>query len=148
MASLLVASLPGGEVTVNNHVREQDGIEPCEIAKNFRVLMKWSNKFDCLIFEMFFIRDLKPKQTERVHPRKAVCSTLVVFLFHFLFILHFHIPLSLLFVGKYLSFYFSLSQKFVYMRNFLSMNVNLKMTVERSKRRPRFSSLVLITKQQ
>ena len=27
----------------------------------FRVLRKCSNKFDCLIFEMFFIRDLKPK---------------------------------------------------------------------------------------
>ena len=33
-----------------------------EIAKNFRVLRKYSNKFDCLIFEIFFfIRDLKPK---------------------------------------------------------------------------------------
>ena len=37
------------------------GNDPCEIAKNFRVLRKCSNKFDCLIFEMFFIRDLKPK---------------------------------------------------------------------------------------
>ena len=46
---------------IGNHVREQHGIEPCEIAKNFRVLRKCSNKFDCLIFEMFFIRDLKPK---------------------------------------------------------------------------------------
>lgn len=45
---------------LGNHVREH-GIEPCEIAKNFRVLRKCSNKFDCLIFEMLFIRDLKPK---------------------------------------------------------------------------------------
>ena len=35
------------------HVREQHGNEPCEIAKNFRVLRKCSNKFDCLILEMF-----------------------------------------------------------------------------------------------
>ena len=46
---------------IGNHVREQHGNEPCEIAKNFRVLRKCSNKFDCLIFEMFLIRDLKPK---------------------------------------------------------------------------------------
>ena len=46
---------------IGNHVREQHGNEPCEIAKNFRVLRKCSNKIDCLIFEMFLIRDLKPK---------------------------------------------------------------------------------------
>ena len=46
---------------IGNHVREQHGIEPCEIAKNFRVPRKCSNKFECLIFEMFFIRDVKPK---------------------------------------------------------------------------------------
>ena len=46
---------------ISNHVREQHGNEPREIAKNFRVLRKCSSKFDCLIFEMFFIRDLEPK---------------------------------------------------------------------------------------
>jgi len=46
---------------IGSHVREQHGNESCEIAKNFRVLRKCSNKFDCLIFETFFIRDLKPK---------------------------------------------------------------------------------------
>ena len=47
--------------TIGNNVREQHGNETCEIAKNFRVLRKCSSKFDCLIFEMFFTRDLKPK---------------------------------------------------------------------------------------
>ena len=46
---------------IGNHVREKHGNKPCEIAKNFRVLRKCSSKFDCLVFEMFFIRDLKPK---------------------------------------------------------------------------------------
>ena len=46
---------------IGNDVREQHGNEPREITKNFRISRKWSNKFDCLIFEMFFIRDLKPK---------------------------------------------------------------------------------------
>ena len=47
---------------MGNHVREQHENEPCEIENNFWILRKCSNKFDdCLIFEMFFIRDLKPK---------------------------------------------------------------------------------------
>ena len=46
---------------IRNHVREQHGNEPCEIVKNFRVLRKCTNKFDYLIFEMFLIRELKPK---------------------------------------------------------------------------------------
>ena len=49
------------EHMIGNRVREQHGNEPCEIAKNFRVLKKCSSKFNCLSFEMFFIRDLKPK---------------------------------------------------------------------------------------
>ena len=46
---------------IGNHVKEQHGKEPQGIAKNFKILRKCQNKFDCLIFEMFFIRDLKPK---------------------------------------------------------------------------------------
>ena len=39
---------------IGNHVREQHGNEPREIAKNFRVLRKCWSKFDYLIFEMLF----------------------------------------------------------------------------------------------
>jgi len=46
---------------MSDHVREQHGNETCEIVKNLRVLRKCSNDFDCLIFEMFLIWDLKPK---------------------------------------------------------------------------------------
>ena len=56
---------------IGNHVREQHGNEPCEIAKNFRVLRKCSSKFDCLIFEMFFIRDLKPKLSKQSNSIRA-----------------------------------------------------------------------------
>ena len=40
---------------IGNHVREQHGNEPCEIAKNFRVLKKRSSKFDCLILTCFLL---------------------------------------------------------------------------------------------
>ena len=58
---------------IGNHVREQHGNDPCEIAKNFRVLRKCSNKFECLIFEMFFIRDLKPKLNKQ---SDSICAAL------------------------------------------------------------------------
>ena len=42
-----------------NHLREQHNIAPEDIAQNFRILRKCQNKFDCLIFEMLFIKELK-----------------------------------------------------------------------------------------
>ena len=59
---------------IGNRVREQDGNEPCEIAKNLKVLRKCSNKFDCLIFEMFFVRDLKPKFNKQSDSIRAKLS--------------------------------------------------------------------------
>ena len=57
---------------IGSYVREQHGKEPCEIAKNFRVLRKCSSKFDFWIFKMFFIRDLKPelnKQSDSIRAK-------------------------------------------------------------------------------
>ena len=57
---------------IRNHVREQDGKEPHEITKNFSILRKCSSNFDCLIFEMLFIRDLKlklNKQGDSMHAK-------------------------------------------------------------------------------
>ena len=93
-------------LVIGNHLREQHGNEPCEIAKNFRVLRKSSNKFDILIFEMFFIRDLKPK-LNRVIPSAQSCllnTSNIFHSLHLLFALHFRILLFLLFVCKYLAF--------------------------------------------
>ena len=133
---------------IGNHVREQHGNEPCEIAKNFRVPRKCSNKFDCLIFEMFLTRDLKPKlkQTERFHPRKAVCLTLfIVFLILFTSFLYFIFAFPYFYcsyVNTCFLLFIPLFQKLYICGIVLSMNLNLKMTVERSKRRSYFLSLV------
>ena len=62
-------------------------------------------------------------------------------IFHFLFILHFRI----LSVVNILTFY-SIVSEIVYIRNFLSTNLNLKLTAEQSKRCSYFLSLVFITK--
>ena len=40
---------------IENHFREKHDMEPEDIAQSFRILSKCQNKFDCLIFEMFFV---------------------------------------------------------------------------------------------
>ena len=82
---------------IGNHVREQHGKEPSEITKNFRVLRKCSNKFDCLIFLKYFIWDLQPKLNKQSDSIRAKLFTFIVFYsfnsFHLLFTLHFRIRL-------------------------------------------------------
>ena len=48
---------------IGNHLREQHDMEPEDIAQSFRILRKCQNKFDCLIFEMFFIQELNRRLT-------------------------------------------------------------------------------------
>ena len=43
--------------------------------RSFRVLRKCLNKFDCLIFERFLIRDLKPKLNKQ---SDSICAKLCV----------------------------------------------------------------------
>ena len=60
---------------VGNHLRKQHDLEPDDIAQSFRILRKCQNKFDCLIFEMFFIKDLKPtlnKQSDSIRAKLFV----------------------------------------------------------------------------
>ena len=57
---------------VGNHLREQHDLEPDDIAQSFRILRKCLNKSDCLIFEMFSIKDLKPmlnKQSDSIRAK-------------------------------------------------------------------------------
>jgi len=45
---------------IGNHLREEHDMELEDIAQSFWILRKCQTKFDCLIFEMFFIKELKP----------------------------------------------------------------------------------------
>ena len=60
---------------IGNHLREQHDMEPEDIAQNFRILRKCQNKFDCLIFEMFFIKELKPTLNKQCD---SICAKLFV----------------------------------------------------------------------
>ena len=46
--------------SIGKHFRDKHSLVPKDLTKNFSVLMKCTNKFDCLIYEMFFINELKP----------------------------------------------------------------------------------------
>jgi len=45
---------------VGNHLKDQQNMYPNDIARNFKILRKCQNKLDCLIFEMLFIKELRP----------------------------------------------------------------------------------------
>ena len=62
---------------VGNHPREQHDLEPDDIAQSSRILRKCQNKFDCLIFEMFFIKDLKPTLNKQ---SDSICAKLKLFI--------------------------------------------------------------------
>ena len=60
---------------IGNHLREQHDMEPEDITQSFRILRKCQNKFDFLIFETFFIKELKPtlnKQCDSIRAKLFV----------------------------------------------------------------------------
>ena len=58
--------------TIGYHVKDEQGGDPDSIGNNFEILKKCQSKLDCLIFEMFCIRKLKPKlnkQCDSIHTK-------------------------------------------------------------------------------
>ena len=49
-----------GSSSIGNHIEEQHGTVPSNIYRDFKILRKCQSKFDCLIHEMLFIKELKP----------------------------------------------------------------------------------------
>ena len=45
---------------IAKHYKNVHGTIPQDLLKRFEVLKKCTNKFDCLVYEMLFIRTLKP----------------------------------------------------------------------------------------
>ena len=60
---------------IGNHLKDQHNMSPNDIARNFKILRKCQNKLDCLIFEMLFIKELKPtlnKQCDSIRAKLFV----------------------------------------------------------------------------
>ena len=49
-----------GENSIAKHYKNMHGTMPQGLLRRFKVLKKCKNKFDCLMYEMLFIRALKP----------------------------------------------------------------------------------------
>jgi len=45
---------------IGKHVRDQHGRNPSDVSRSFKILRKCQSKSDCLIYEMLFIKELKP----------------------------------------------------------------------------------------
>ena len=45
---------------IGKHVRDQHGRDPSDMSLRFKILRKYQSKFDCLIYEMLFMKELKP----------------------------------------------------------------------------------------
>ena len=46
---------------IGKHLREEHNLQATNLQDQFTVLKKCRTKFDCLIYEMLFIRNIKPK---------------------------------------------------------------------------------------
>ena len=46
--------------SIGKYFRDKHSLAPKDLTKNFSVLKKCTNKFDCLVYEMFFIHELRP----------------------------------------------------------------------------------------
>ena len=60
---------------IGNHLKDEHNMSPNDIARNFKISRKCQNKLDCLIFEMLFIKELKPtlnKQCDSIRAKLFV----------------------------------------------------------------------------
>ena len=81
--------------SIGKHFRDKHSFVPKDLTKNFSVLMKCANKFDCLVYEMFFINELKPSlnvQSDSIRAKvfSFLISFLLVFSFY-VFIVYLHL---------------------------------------------------------
>ena len=61
--------------TIGYHVKDEHGGDPDSIGNNFEILKKCLSKLDCLIFEMHFIRKLKPNLNKQINSIRAKLFT-------------------------------------------------------------------------
>ena len=58
--------------SIGNRIKEQHGTVPSDIYRDFKILRKCQSKFDCLTYEMLFIKELKPtlnKQSDSIRAK-------------------------------------------------------------------------------
>ena len=81
--------------SIGKHFRDKHSSTPKDLTSNFTILKKCNSKFDCLIYEMFFINELRPSLNVQCDSIRA--KVFKLFSNNF-FIIVFKIALFLLFL--------------------------------------------------
>ena len=55
-----IEELKGASSSIGQHFRVEHSSAPKDLEKNFSILKKCKSKFDCLVFAMVFIYELRP----------------------------------------------------------------------------------------
>ena len=55
-----VEELKNSSSSIGKHFGDKHSFSPKDLPKNFSVLKKCTNRFACLVYEMFFIHELRP----------------------------------------------------------------------------------------
>ena len=64
---------------IAKHYKNVHGTMPQGLLERFKVLKKCKNKFDCLVYEMLFIRTLKPNLNVQADSIRAKYSIFIIF---------------------------------------------------------------------
>ena len=99
--------------SIRKHFRDKHSLAPKDLTQNFSVLTRRTNKFDCLICEMFFIHKLRPLSIYTL--TQFVLRFLINFLISFSlvfslydFIVRLHLQISYIFILLTCIYIFSL----------------------------------------
>ena len=133
--------------TIGNHVKEEHGKEPEIITSNFKILKTCQSKFDCLIFEMIFIRKLIPKVICFISSLFNIFYCILrIFIINVVIFFLIFLYCSYVNILKLFSEYLISPLTIVYKHMLILLFImNLKMTVGRSKRRS-FLRLIFLVK--
>ena len=72
---------------IGKHLETQHGNNRRKIEHLFKVLRKCNSKFDCLVHEMLYIKDIKPSlntQADSIRAKLFTWALIIIFLFVFL----------------------------------------------------------------
>ena len=70
-----------GSSSTGNHIKKQHGTVPNDIYRDLKILRKYQSKFDCLIYEMLFIKKIKRTLNKQ---SDSIPAKLFVYIFYFI----------------------------------------------------------------
>ena len=122
LSSITAVQNMNSSSSIGKHFRDKHSFVPKDLTKNFSVLMKCANKFDCLVYEMFFINELKPSHNVQ---SDSIRAKVFIYLSIYLSI-HPSIYLSI-----YSSFYLSIDLS-IYLSTYLSSYLSIYLSLSLS----------------